>query len=297
MRILEHYFNQGGSVANLKAANHLFNKTDSLIEKYGPGPVVHYHIGVFDDCERDTVDVDRETIQRRISRAQEALLLVAAREWEAKACLGGDIVDVGCGLGGGSIRWAQECATSVTAVTNVEAHIPLIAEFADRAGVGHQVSPLLSGAEDLPPGLRFDGAVAMESLCYMNRADVFERLGKVLVDGAAFCVQDVFLERPQFREAFDDYWRTRIGTLDEYIEAARRAGFVLVGEKDITADTSEFWIQSGAWNDLRLAEVDDAVEYQRLMESARWHANFYRAWRDEAISVRLLKFEKVATAA
>ncbi|MFI6098026.1 SAM-dependent methyltransferase [Lentzea sp. NPDC051213] len=265
------------------ARTHLADKTEYLLEKYGPGPRVHYHIGLFRDVPADPA-VDSPAIRRRITAAQEALVAHAARRWHADATLSGHIADIGCGLGGGSLYWAQEHGATVTAVTNVPDHIPVIRRLAAEAGVADRVTPLLTDAAELPHDTAFDGAVAMESMCYMRRDEVFARLGAVVRTGGALCVQDVFLNDPQWREPFDAYWKTAIGTVEEYVTHALAAGFALVTDEDVTDDTTEFWRQSADW-----AEATDG---ERLRDSIHWHRNFHRAWQERAIHVRLLRFEK-----
>src|SRR5690348_12412063 len=95
-------------------------KTRFLLDKYGPGPRVHYHTGLVSPETKPATDLD--ALRRQIVASQEALLRHAARIWQADRHLCGDVLDVGCGLGGGSIFWAQEYAARVTALTPVPSH-------------------------------------------------------------------------------------------------------------------------------------------------------------------------------
>ena len=63
------------------------------------------------------------------------MLRHAAEVWDASARLSGKILDVGCGLGGGSIFWAEEFGAQVTALTCVPSHADHIDRFAAQAGV------------------------------------------------------------------------------------------------------------------------------------------------------------------
>lgn len=265
-------------------------KTAALLRKYGPGPVVHYHIGLFDGLDTDTT-VSELTLRRRIHRAQQALVERCAEVWEARETLCGNIIDLGCGFGGGSIYWAEHCGANVTAVTLAGGHIPLIERFTRESGVADRVHALSADAAHLPADLSFDSAVAMESMCYMMRDQVFACLRRVVRPGGWLCIQDVFLNRPQWRDRFDDYWKTRIAPVGEYLALAEQNGFHLDRNEDVTEGTTEFWIQSLAWNELRLSEItENTPEYTRLLQSIRWHACFLRAWRDSAIEVKLLRF-------
>src|SRR5215471_1626508 len=109
------------------------SKTQAVLHRYGPGPRVHYHAGVFDEPE--PLDAPPHILKRSILASQERLLDYAAKVWNASATLSGDILDAGCGLGGGSLFWAQEFGAQVTGVTIAPSHIPLITQFAAQAGV------------------------------------------------------------------------------------------------------------------------------------------------------------------
>lgn len=91
------------------------------------------------------------------------------------------------------------------------------------------------------------------------------------------------------------YYRTRLGTLDEYVRAAREAGFTLERDEDITDPVSEFWVQSMAWTAAELDRTAGPAEpspigRERLMDSAVGHGRLFRIWRDHAVETRLLLF-------
>ncbi|MGW4847047.1 SAM-dependent methyltransferase [Nocardia brasiliensis] len=277
------------STANI-AQKYFDAKTMALLEKYGPGPRVHYHVGIFDGIDTDTT-TDIDTIRSRIVASQEQLLDYAAQIWDAKQYFTADLLDVGCGLGGGSIYWAQNYDVCVTAVTNVPSHIPLIAEFAGQAGVSHVVHPLLCDAAAIPGNRRFDAAVAFESLCYMDRRALFRKLHQVLRPGGRLFIEDAFLMRPQWRQVFDQYWKTRIGTIDEYKSLACDAGFLLELDENVVDERYEFWLQSLAWLDGKLEQQRVGSEpYIKILEQIRYHASMFRAGHDHGIEVHLLRF-------
>ena len=106
-------------------------KTKPILERYGPGPRVHYHTGL--------VESPRQRVRRslscagRWSRGKKSTLREAAVAWSASQSLSGQVLDVGCGLGGGSIFWAQEFGARVTAVTCAPSHTDHVAHFAEQA--------------------------------------------------------------------------------------------------------------------------------------------------------------------
>lgn len=266
------------------------HKTASILKKYGPGPRVHFHIGLYDkDPLRPGLDM--EQLRTGIVSAQERMIAHAAEVWEADWALSGDILDVGCGLGGGSLYWATEHGARVTAVTIASEHIEMVRKFAAQAGVANRVETLLSDCCEVPTGHRYDGAVAMESACYFPRWQWFRRLAELIRPGGFVCIEDTFLGAPEWKIPFDNYWHTDIAPVDEYVSAARAAGFVLDRAEDVTQLTTPFWLQSAAWSKRVLAsgQLSDH-EAARLRTSIDWHHQFSRAWKEGAIDVQLLRF-------
>jgi tocopherol O-methyltransferase len=265
-------------------------RTQRIIDRYGPGPRVHYHVGIFSNVDTNTT-APREVIHQRIRAAQERLLDWAGGVWDAESVFAGKVLDLGCGLGGGSLYWAEHFGASVTAITNIPEHVPIIERFAADVGVASLVRPLLANAGFLPALGGFDAAVAFESMCHMPRDGVFRGLATALRPGGSVCIEDVFLGNERWRDPFDTYWHTRVGSVADYVGDAELAGFALEDDVDFTEESTEFWVQT-----LALLEIDVAActpeegEYQRLMQSIRWHASFLRAWRDRGIETRLLRF-------
>jgi tocopherol O-methyltransferase len=269
-------------------------KTASIVRKYGPGPRIHFHIGLYDRSRFDHA-LDAEALRRRLVHAQEALIERAAQEWNSRDCFSGNLLDVGCGLGGGAIYWAQQCNTNVTAITIAGDHVPLIAELATQAGVSDRVHPLRCDASRFRSEYRFDAAVAMESACYLPRGRWFHQLAGLIRKEGVVCIEDTFLGHASCRADFDRYWKTRIGPVREYVEAAHAAGFKLEKNVDVTEQTSNFWLQSIAWSQRVLDDGSTdgeltAGERRRLRRSIQWHRNFYCAWQMRGIEVRFLKF-------
>ncbi|MEU1280072.1 class I SAM-dependent methyltransferase [Streptomyces sp. NPDC005805] len=267
-------------------------KTARLLDKYGPGPRVHYHIGYFPDAGMVRAE-SPEAVRSVIRDAQVELVRRAAAVWDAAATLSGRILDIGCGLGGGALHWAEHHGATVTAVTIAGEHAPVIERHAAEAGVSDRIRVLVGDAAELSFGPGHDGAVAMESMCYMDRAAVFRRVAAALRPGASFCVQDVFLRDPAWKKTFDRYWATDIGTAEEYRRNAGAAGLTMDRNERVTERTSDFWVHSIAWIEAKLAATaPNTTEQARLLESLRRHALFYRAWREGAFDIRFLRFTK-----
>lgn len=267
-------------------------KTEAIIDRYGPGPRVHYHLGLFDDQGLPPGGTAQE-IRARIVGAQERMLELVASIWDAATTFTGNLLDVGCGLGGGAIYWAQHFPVQVTALTNVAEHAEVVQDFAVAAGAADKVRPLVTDIADLRSASGYAAAVAMESGCYMPRPVLFERVAAALEPGGVFGIEDIFHARPASAAAFDREWKTRIGTVQEYLQAAEEAGLLLEQNQDVTASTSEFWLHSMAWARARLVEsAITPAQRDRLLRSLRRHGMLLQGWLDGSYENRILRFRK-----
>jgi tocopherol O-methyltransferase len=264
-------------------------KTDFLLDKYGGRGRVHYHTGLFPPEAVAARDLDG--LRAQIWASQEAMLDHAARAWDAPRTLAGDILDVGCGLGGGPLYWAQTLGARVTGVTPVAAHAPLIERFAREAGVGDRVRVLVADAHAIPnDGRTWDAAVATGASNYFDRPRWFAHLAQLLRPGGHVCIEDTFWVRPELVAPFNDYWISNVGHEREYLDAARAAGFRLVGREDVTRDAAGFWRLSVAWSEALLASApDDDPDARR--RSIAWQSRVYEAYLDGGFLNLLLQFE------
>ncbi|MFI1972401.1 methyltransferase [Streptomyces cinnamoneus] len=270
-------------------------KTADILHKYGPGPRVHFHVGLFDPGSTPNTTVSQQTLRRRLRESQEAALDHAARSWGVPEDPPAQLFDIGCGLGGGSIYWAQEYGCSVTAMTVTAKHVPVVADLVRQAGVEDLVTPVLGDIHDLREQQAYDAAVAIESSGYMDRERLFNVVANALKPGGWFGLQEHFLCRPEWTSFIDGYYKTRLGTLAEYITAAHRFGFTLEQDEDVTDRVAEFWVQSMAWTTAELDRVERAgaaspISAERLLESALTHSKLFRVWRDHAVETRMLLF-------
>jgi tocopherol O-methyltransferase len=267
------------------------SKTCGILERYGPGPRVHYHTGLVDDPALPGSST--QELRQRLVAAQERALYHAAQVWGASSTLSGDVLDVGCGLGGGAIFWAQEFGARVTAVTCVASHVDLVARFAAQAGVQSRVQPLLCDALEVPGENRFETAVAIDSSGYLSRGPWFRRLASLLRPGGRVHIADCFLGRPEYEEPFNSYWHTRIGAIAQYLAAAEEARFRLESVQDISHRTEHFWTTTVA---LMEAEAQEKTlgpgEIARRDASMRAHTLVRQGLVDAGLRYALMSFSK-----
>lgn len=273
-----------------RATGYYMAKTTQIMEKYGPGPRVHFHIGHFTPGAQPPTPCCLAELRAGLVAAQERLVAEAVAHWSGVAALGHRVLDVGCGLGGTSLWWAKELGCEVTAVTAVPEHARLVEELAGSAGLT-TVRCRVSDAHDTGDQARYDTAMAWEAACYFDRPRWFAGLRRTLRPGGMVFVEDVFVRDPgPWKPVFDRYWRTDIASVDTYRRAAHTAGFTLVDERDLTAETSAFWDWSIAWNAER-SRLPGA-DLPRLHASTAAHRRMRTAWNEGGIEVRLLAFER-----
>jgi tocopherol O-methyltransferase len=266
-------------------------KTGAILRRYGPGPRVHYHTGLVD--EFPPTSASAEILRQRLIDAQERALRYAASIWRAPSTFRGDILDVGCGLGGGAIFWAQEFGANVTAVTIAPSHIELVAKFAAQAGIESRVRPLLSDALTVPGENCYDAAVAIDSSSSFPREPWFRRLATLLRRHGRVFIFDCFLVRPEYEKSFNRHWYAQIGTLEEYSAAARDAHFKPESVEDVSVRALNFWATTLA---LMRAQARDyalsAAESARLSESLRVHTLVQQGLSEGGLRHLLLSFVK-----
>ncbi|UJR79209.1 SAM-dependent methyltransferase [Sandaracinus amylolyticus] len=254
------------------------DKTESILRKYGPGPRVHFHTGLVD---HEIHEHDPDAIRAAMTRAQERLL---EHVRDRLAPSPARILDVGCGLGGGAIFFANE-GHRVVAITNERSHVGLALRFARDAGLADRVRVEHRDAHR-PPDERFDAAIAIESSCYFDRARWMRATRASLRPGGVLHVVDCFLGDESERAWFDARWRTRIGPEQEYTRAAGRVGLELVHDEDLAPRARRFWDLSIAWIRATAADRGEAEHH------AREHAHLRDALERGAIRYRWLVWRR-----
>ena len=265
-------------------------KTSAILERYGPGPRIHYHTGLIDESKPLTTS---GALRAQLVAAQERMLHYAAEAWQLRSVALRDVLDVGCGLGGGAIFWAQEFGARVTAVTIAPSHVDLVATFAAQAGVRSLVQPLLCNALEVPGESCFDAAAAIDSSSSFPRGPWFRRLSTLLRPGGHVFIFDCFLGRSEYEEPFNRHWCAQIGSIDEYIAAAREARFRVEMIEDVSVRALHFWTTTSA---LMQAEAQEKTlspsEGAKLEESLRVHALVLQGLSNGGLHHALMSFVK-----
>lgn len=232
-------------------------KTDEILARYGPGPRIHYHSGYFERDEPPEATPDG--IRRQLVASQARLLDYAARRWDAHVTLASEILDIGCGLGGGALMWAQDFGASVTAVTCNATHATLVRRFASQVGARDRVRAVVANAERLRRTESYDSAVAIESTCHMQRQPLFESIAALLRMGGRFFVADYLYDDSKYKALWMEHWYAPIGSSEEYFAAATAAGMSLSSIEDISSRTAHFWALTSALIEYEASDVDQAA--------------------------------------
>lgn len=265
---------------DVDVARYYEEKTESILQRYGPGPRVHFHTGVVDDSQLSPA----APLKARIHQAQERLLERLATVGMPRPLEGKELLDVGCGLGGGSLFWADRHGAQVTAITIAPSHPAWVMRFAQEAGVASRVNALLCDALEVEGSERFDAIVAVESACYLPRTRWMQHVAQLLKPQGRLLIADCFLGRPELAAPFDLYWRTHIGTRAEYRDAARQAGLALEQEEDLSSVTAPFWELT-----LELMRGPPSTASSR---SEREHLRLLQGLQDGGLSYALQAFRR-----
>jgi cyclopropane fatty-acyl-phospholipid synthase-like methyltransferase len=205
----------------------------------------------------------------------------------------GDVLDVGCGLGGGAIFWAQKFHANVTAVTIAPSHIPLVEGFAAQARVASRIQAFCCDALAVPGEACFDTAVAIYSSNSFPRRPWFRRLERLLRPEGHVFIFDGFLGRSEYEEQFNRHWCSQIGTIEEYIAAAREAGFTVKMLEDVSLRTVPFWTRTLAHLRLEAQDVRlSAPQRRKLEDSLLTHALVRQGLLDAGLRFLLMTFVK-----
>ncbi|MFI0915428.1 MULTISPECIES: SAM-dependent methyltransferase [Streptomyces] len=268
-------------------------KTDAIIMRYGPDPIIHYHHGYYPDCRADTTGL-ADPIRERLRDAQERLLDRNIQVLDAHSALDeGKLLDIGCGLGGPAIHWAHTRQLAVTALTNIADHAMLVRKYAKVNRVSHLVEPVhLDFSTGYPAGA-FTAAVCVESSCYIPRPALFRHAAKVVKPGGVLCVSDLFCTTERGRDLADTLFRTCMGYAAEYTTAAEQHGFQPAENQIITDKIAETALHVNAWSEeiLHQSETDPALKND-MERSIMRHARMYRAYREGALEYRIMAFVK-----
>jgi tocopherol O-methyltransferase len=265
-------------------------KTNNIIEKYGPGPIIHFHTGFFDTG--GPPESDLESLRLQLVESQQRLMEVACTFWGLSRNHK-EVLDFGCGLGGGAIHLAKQYGFTVYALTNVPSHLAYVEKFAKETGVSNLVKPLLGNEKDIPEKHRFDAIIAIESSCYLVRPEWFKTISRRLAKRGVICIADSFTEDVDVKTPFDKYWLTDIGSLDEYRDAASASGLKIEATWDITNSTSRFWEFSVLHSKMLLQEKHLPESRRvKLIQSIRWQSLLLDFWRNRRINCLLLKLSQ-----
>lgn len=268
-------------------------KTEGIIRKYGPGPDIHYHAGLFSADKHDLEALSYEAIRLGIINSQRALVSYAAESWP-RGGFGLQLIDIGAGLGGPAIQWASQYAANITCLTNIHDHVSIIMWMAEEAGVSHLLKPHLADIHRLEGIGKFDSAFAFESTGYMHRPELFEKVRSALRPNSRFGIADHFVRDVESARKVDAYAQTRLGSLDEYVESAEQAGFTLDKNEDLSEHTAKYWMWQQGWAHAKLRSLNgsgpEALTVKTLRSAAKAYGEFRRMWLDHGLETRLLLF-------
>ena len=269
-------------------------KNSSILSRYGSGPRVHWHTGL--TPKEEAAPTSPEKLRETIFTAQERMLNYIRDFWSVHSSLHSDILDVGCGLGGTSLFFAQEFGARVKAVTVSQSQYQSVLRLAEEAGLDSQIEPICSDVLELHDESCFDAAVALDSSCHIPRGPLFQKLAKALRPGGHIFLIDLLIGAKPCRKTTDflnRHWCIRIGTLEEYLKAAKDAGLRQVCLDDLTVPSAQFWALTRRRIELEVeGKAETHVPGARLEDALKAHQEFQQGLLDGRFAYHFMSFAK-----
>ncbi|KAL9424380.1 hypothetical protein AB3S75_036294 [Citrus x aurantiifolia] len=166
---------------------------------------------------------------------------------------GQKVLDVGCGIGGPLREIARFSSTSVTGLNNNEYQITRGKELNRFAGVDKTCNFVKADFMKMPfPDNSFDAVYAIEATCHAPDAyGCYKEIYRVLKPGQCFaayewCITDAFDPNNQEHQKIKAEIEIGDGLPDirstrKCLEAMKQAGFEVIWEKDLAADSPLPW--------------------------------------------------------
>jgi cyclopropane fatty-acyl-phospholipid synthase-like methyltransferase len=155
------------------------------------------------------------------------------------------LLDVGCGVGGPTVRIARRTGAQVTGISISKEQIIRAAAHAELAGMADRVTFQHANAIELPfPAESFDAVIALESLIHVpDREQVLGQIRNVLRPGGRLVLTDFYERTPipaAKLPAVQRYLRDFLFTIvqpGDYIPLLQNAGLRFIEILDISAQS------------------------------------------------------------
>ena len=145
----------------------------------------------------------------------------------------------------------------------------------------------------MPGENRFTSVVAVDSSSYLPRKPWLLHVASLLRPGGHVFIIDCFLVQFNYAKAFDRYWHTRIGTIDEYLIAANESRLRVVSIADISHRTVHFWTTTLALVQTEMQDPGlDPIERARYEASVHAHSLVRQGLASNGLRYCLMRLSK-----
>jgi ubiquinone/menaquinone biosynthesis C-methylase UbiE len=218
--VSDHYIH-GGLLESIRTALGALGKTVETVTIEDLGPVDEFHIG------------GRPATRKLIEQ-----LGIVAKD---------HVLDVGCGLGGAARFVASSFGTRVSGIDLVQEYVETGNALCEWVQLADRISLREGSATGMPyDDETFDGGYMLHvGMNIEDKERLFKEIARVLKSGASFGVYDV-MRQAEGELAFPVPWAgsadtNQLGTISQYKEALRDAGFEVTAEENRRDFALEFF--------------------------------------------------------
>mmetsp|Transcript_12304 Transcript_12304/g.39001 ORF Transcript_12304/g.39001 Transcript_12304/m.39001 type:complete len:370 (+) Transcript_12304:168-1277(+) len=163
------------------------------------------------------------------------------------------LLDVGCGVGGPLRRVAKHSGSHVTGITINEYQVKRARAHNERAGLADKTTVVQGNFLEMPfADNTFDGVYSIEATCHAPTVEeVYRECFRVLKPGGLYATYE-WVTTPLYDPANTEHVRIidsinhgnalpDMRTYKQVVEAAQRAGFQVVEDRDVALPPAEPW--------------------------------------------------------
>lgn len=278
-------------------SNSYAKKIESYDSKYQFGSFTHIHTGLYSESifkqllKNESINYDIEYLKYILVRGQDNLVESIQKQIPHGIEL---ILDCGAGHGGTSFYLALTNNCKVHPLTLSEEQFELIKERSKKLYLSDNIFPILGNIFDVSlEQHQYDIIIGTDAFCQMGNPEVLlPKLNAALKPGGRIIINDYFSDDDQFKDYFNNYWKSDVSEIKYFLDKALEAGLTMVELKNNTRNQLLFWKISISHSAKLLEKAQNEEEKNRLINSKKFHKFMYKNFSSEKAQYYSIVLEK-----